>query len=64
MTDAKNPSYIFCMTYTSLLVDAINGAIDLERLAATELANRGLDQGGNWVGFDKAKEILHKTFPQ
>ena len=64
MTDEKNTAFIFSMTDTSLLVEAINGAIDLERLAATELAHRGLDQGGDWVGFDRAEEILNQTFPQ
>ena len=57
MSDKKNPNYIFSMTDTSLLLQAIRGEIDLNTLAKEELANRGLDGNGVWVGFARAKEI-------
>ena len=34
-----------------------NGELDLNNLARKELANRGLDKQGQWVGFDKANQI-------
>jgi hypothetical protein len=43
---------------TKVLVAASAGEIDLNRLAREELANRGLDGNGLWVGFDRAKLLL------
>lgn len=42
---------------TKVLAAAARGEIDLNRLAREELASRGLDEQGNWVGFDRAKQI-------
>jgi hypothetical protein len=39
----------------SVLVAAANGEVDLNRLALQELANRGYDRQGNWVGFKRAR---------
>ena len=40
-----------------VLAAAARGEIDLNRLAREELAARGLDDKGVWVGFDRAKQI-------
>jgi hypothetical protein len=45
---------------TKVLAAAARGELDLNRLAREELAARGLDDKGVWVGFDRAKEI-HKV---
>lgn len=58
-SDAENPTYIFSLTSTRVLVEAIKKEFDLLYMAKRELANRGQDQNGNWVGFDQAKRI-HK----
>ena len=42
---------------TKVLAAAARGELDLNRLAREELALRGLDDKGNWVGFDRAKQI-------
>lgn len=42
---------------TKVLAAVARGEIDLNRLAREELASRGLDQNGAWVGFDKAAKI-------
>ncbi len=42
---------------TKVLAAVANGEIDLNQLACQTLASRGLDKQGNWVGFDKAKQI-------
>ncbi len=39
---------------TALLVAAVGGRIDLLEMAKQELASRGLNQQGVWVGFDAA----------
>jgi hypothetical protein len=60
--DDLNPKFLFSTTASTLLVNALNGTINLQDLAAKELANRGLDGHGKWVGFDRAAEILAEYF--
>jgi predicted DNA-binding transcriptional regulator len=55
--DDLNPKYLFSTIHTDLLVQAISNKIDLQSLVKKELANRGLNEKGLWVGFDKAKQI-------
>ena len=43
----------------TVLVAVANGELDLNDLARKELANRGLDKQGQWVGFDKANQIYN-----
>ena len=42
---------------TKVLAAAARGELDLNRLARQELAARGLDDHGVWVGFPRAKQI-------
>ena len=42
---------------TKVLVAAARGEFDLNLLAREELAARGLDTRGDWVGFDRARQI-------
>lgn len=60
LSDDENPDYMFSTTWTSLLVQAVNDKISLPTLARKELANRGLDHDGVWIGFDKAKQQFEK----
>lgn len=55
VSDDDNPAYLFNTTNTSLLVQIAKGEVDAEELAKKELANRGLNNDGKWVGFNKAK---------
>lgn len=57
--DDINPKYIFTQTATALLVEALRGGFDLKGHIRAELANRGQDEKGNWVGFEQAAKI-HK----
>ena len=41
----------------SVLAAVARGDIDLNRIAKEELASRGLDVNGAWVGFAKAQEL-------
>ena len=41
---------------TSVLVAVTGGQVDLNRLAAEELTNRGYSRDGVWVGFVEARE--------
>jgi hypothetical protein len=55
--DATNAQFLFSTTSTSLLLAAAAGLIDPTLLARRELAGRGLDADGAWVGFDEARRI-------
>lgn len=45
------------LALNKVLVAVANGELDLNALACKELANRGLDKQGHWVGFAKAEQI-------
>ena len=57
LEDHKNPDFIFNALDTELLVKAAKGEIDLNRLVRVQLAQRGLDENGEWVGFRIAAQI-------
>ena len=57
LTDELNPAYIFSQTDSSLLLDALNGKVNLDYLATKELAARGLGRSGEWVVFSEAKKV-------
>jgi hypothetical protein len=57
--DDNNPRFIFSTTSTSILVESLKGVFDLNYLVGMELANRGLNKEGDWVGFTEAAKI-HK----
>lgn len=40
-----------------LLIALAKGELDVQAIAARELAGRGLDKDGRWVGFAKAAEV-------
>ena len=61
LSDEQNPVFIFSKTHTELLVKALKGEIDLSKLVKNELINRGLNDEGQWVGFENAKKLLGRT---
>jgi hypothetical protein len=46
---------------TAVLARIARGEVDLNALARRELANRGCDDTGRWVGFAAAKTWLELT---
>ncbi len=52
--DEENPDFLFSTVWTNLLVKIAKGEVDAEFYARKELANRGLDLNGNWIGFEAA----------
>ncbi len=44
-----------------ILTAAARGDLDLNELADFELAQRGLDHDGKWVGLDKARRIYDRS---
>jgi hypothetical protein len=55
--DDTNPQLTYSITSTTILLAISEGLIDPVQLAKAELANRGLDRNGIWVGFGRAREI-------
>jgi len=55
--DELNPRYLFCVTPTMLLIEILKGEFDLNYLIRKELADRGVDKDGKWIGFDKAEKL-------
>ena len=53
--DELNPEYMFQTINSQLLAQAVRGEIDLLALAKQELANRGLNDKAEWVGFKNNK---------
>jgi hypothetical protein len=45
----------------AILTAAARDELDLNDLARRELANRGLDHNGQWVGFDNAQRIHDRS---
>lgn len=57
ISDTENPLFLFSTIDVNLLLKVASGEICATFLAQRELANRGVDKNGKWVGFDKAAEI-------
>lgn len=58
LSDERNPIFILSSTHSDLLADVVSGKIDLVALAKRELANRGLNKNGEWVGFKNAFQTV------
>jgi hypothetical protein len=59
--DETNPAFLYSQTATVLLLAIAAGVIDPVEAARRELANRGLDADGEWVGFPEAHRIWGVT---
>jgi hypothetical protein len=54
--DELNPRFMFSTTPTQLLSEALKGKFDVMYLIRRQLAARGLDSNGKWIGFEKAEK--------
>ncbi len=54
--DELNPRFMFSTTATQLLTEALKGKFDMMYLIRRQLASRGLDSNGKWIGFEKAEK--------
>lgn len=62
----KNSTVIATAAYiqtipTEVLAAAARGEIDLNQLASYELASRGLDTTGKWVGYPAAAKLAQQA---
>lgn len=55
--DEKKIKEFFQTIDADLLIKVMEDKIDIEAVTRTELADRGLDRTGSWIGFDAAKKV-------
>lgn len=51
--DDLNPTFLFQGTHIDLLLQCANGEFNLRKMARDEVANRGLNLKGEWIGWRK-----------
>ena len=56
IADDNNPKFAFQTMSTELIVAFAKGKFDFDFYLRHELANRGLNINGQWIGFDAAKK--------
>lgn len=56
VSDDENPEYMFQTLHINLIKKLATGQLDGKKYAQKELAQRGLDKNGKWIGFDAAKK--------
>ena len=61
LSDDLNPLFIFNGINTELLSEFAKGNLDIDFYLRNELAKRGMDINGKWIGFKKAK-LEHKLY--
>ncbi|MEE1946395.1 hypothetical protein VRU48_14825 [Pedobacter sp. KR3-3] len=59
--DEQNPLFVFSLTHPYLLAKLAYGEIDPVQFAKRELAQRGLDREGKWIGFGEAEKLHFPT---
>lgn len=58
--DDLNPAYLLSQFPNDILADILSGNIDVKLLVRDQLASRGMDKEGKWIGFDQAAK-LHRV---
>ena len=53
LSDDENPIFAFSQISSAMLADILSGKLDAMDLARRELAARGQNEKGIWVGFKK-----------
>lgn len=53
----ENPLLLFSETSTNLLVRLLDKDVNLVTLIRLSLLERGVNEKGKWIGFEKAKQI-------
>jgi len=56
--DDLNPHFMFSDIRSELLLAIEAGELDVLDLVRDQLASRGFDRAGKWVGFDRSAEIF------
>lgn len=54
----ENPLYLFSEISTGLLVKIVNKEFNILTLARMQLLERGVNEKGKWIGFEKSRQLL------
>ncbi|TDX00516.1 hypothetical protein [Dinghuibacter silviterrae] len=56
LPDGENPLFLFSTTSTNLLAKLLAKEFNVLDLVRMELANRGVNEKGQWIGFKTAQK--------
>lgn len=59
----ENPLFLFSTTSTNLLVKLLSKEINLTTLIRMQLRERGVNDKGQWIGFEKAMQQMPGAAP-
>lgn len=54
----ENPLNLFAETSTPMLVQLLSKEVDIYLLIRMQLSIRGVNEKGQWIGFEKAKQLV------
>ncbi|SFA56454.1 hypothetical protein SAMN04488511_1167 [Pedobacter suwonensis] len=57
LPEDENPLLLFAQTGTNLLVRLLDKDVNLVTLIRLTLLERGVNEKGKWIGFEKAKQL-------
>ncbi len=60
LPDEENPLFLFAKTGTNLLVKLLAKEVNVFALIKMNLKERGVDEKGRWVGFERPKSLKRK----
>lgn len=58
LPNEENPLFLFSTTSTNLLVKLLSKEINLTTLIRMQLRERGVNDKGQWIGFEKAMQLM------
>ncbi len=58
LPDEENPLFLFSTTSTNLLAKLLSKEFNILTLVRMQLRERGVNDKGQWIGFDKAAKSI------
>jgi len=58
LSNEENPLFLFSTTSTNLLVKLLGKELNLATLVRMQLRERGVNDKGQWIGFEKAMQQM------
>ncbi len=58
LSNEENPLFLFSTTSTNLLVKLLGKEFNLATLVRMQLRQRGVNDKGQWIGFEKAMQQM------
>ena len=64
LPNEENPLFLFSTTSTNLLAKLLSKEINLTTLIRMQLRERGVNDKGQWIGFEKAMQQMPGSQPK